>query len=115
MGNGIFSKSKALSHFAALAIVLSLGFLIAGNVISLFILSAIEAAVSDVQNEANLITLPIACAIIAAAFVIRERRSVENEANRKVSVMMKMLKAQSKLSDSEVDALYEGMRDLRDD
>ncbi len=114
MAHDIFTPSKSLRYFAALALVLSLGFIFAGNFISLIILAAVESAVSDVQNNANIVTVPIGCALVAAAFIIGERRRVEAEANRKVAVMMRMLKSYNRLSDDEIDALYTGMRDLHD-
>jgi hypothetical protein len=114
MANEIFTKNKSLSYFAALALVLSLGFIVAGNFISVIILAAVELAVSDVQANANLVTVPIACALIAAAFIMGEGRRVEAEANRKVAGMMRMLKSDNRLSDDEIDALYAGMRDLHD-
>ena len=114
MANEIFTKKKSLSYFTALALVLSLGFIFAGNFISVIILAAVELAVGDVQTNANIVTVPIACALIAAAFIIGERRRVEAEANRKVAVMMRLLKSYNRLSDDEIDALYAGMRDLHD-
>ena len=114
MANEIFTKKQSLSYFAALALVLSLGFIFAGNFISVIILASVELAVGDVQTIANIVTVPIACALIAAAFIIGERRRVEAEANRKVAVMMRMLKSYNRLSDDEIDATYAGMRDLHD-
>ncbi len=112
MGNGIFAKSNTLSHFMALALVFSVAFIFAGNFLSLAILTVLEVLGSSIEQSAYFVTIPIACAVISAGFVVKERRDAEREANEKVFLMMRLLKSYEKLSDEEIEAFYEGMRSV---
>lgn len=113
MGQGIFKKSGWVWDFVGMSIGLALVGVFIGNLISLAILAAYAAMGFYVEESAFLITVPIGCAIIAAAFIVHERKQVEKEANLKVALMMLVLKSHGKLTDEEVDAFYEGMRDVR--
>lgn len=112
MGNGIFAKSNTLSHFIALALVFSVAFIFAGNFLSLAILAVLEVLGNSIEQSAYFVTIPIACAVISAGFVVKERRDAEREANEKVFLMMRLLKSHEKLSDEEIEAFYEGMRSI---
>lgn len=112
MGNGIFAKSNTLSHFIALALVFSIAFIFAGNFLSLAILAVFEVLGNSIEQSAYFVTIPIACAVISAGFVVKERRDAEREANNKVHLMMRSLRSYEKLTDEEIEAFYEGMRSL---
>ena len=43
---------------------------------------------------------------------MHERKTAEQAANLKVSMMMLVLRSHKKLTDEEIDAFYEGMRDV---
>lgn len=115
MAHGIFKKFDGFGHFVGMAMGLSLAGVFLGNFISLAILAGCEAVGLNVGEGAAIVTVPIGCAIIAAAFIVHERNKVEREANWKVLMMMQVLKSHGKLTDEEVDAFYEGMRDVEFD
>lgn len=112
MKQGIFTKRGGFSLHLGVAGGLALAGVFLGNFISIVILAACEAVGLNVGEGATFITIPIGCAIIAAAVVVAEGKSVEKAANFKVSQMMLLLRLQKKLSDEEIDAFYEGMRDV---
>jgi hypothetical protein len=112
MEQGIFKKRSGFSLYLGMAGGLALAGVFLGNFISIVILAACEAVGLNVGEGATFITIPIGCAIIAAAFVEAEGKSVEKVANYKVSLMMLLLRLQKKLTDEEIDAFYEGMRDV---
>ena len=109
---GIFKKRGGFSFYLGVAGALALAGVSLGNFISIVILAACEAVGLNVGEGATFITIPIGCAIIAAALVEAEGKSVEKAANLKVSLMMLVLRLHKKLTDEEIDAFYEGMRDV---
>jgi hypothetical protein len=112
MDQGIFKKRGGFSLYLGMAGALALAGVFLGNFISIVILAACEAVGLNVGEGATFITIPIGCAIIAAALVEAEGKSVEKAANLKVSLMMLVLRLHKKLTDEEIDAFYEGMRDV---
>jgi hypothetical protein len=112
MDQGIFKKRGGFSLYLGMAGALALAGVSLGNFISIVILAACEAVGLNVGEGATFITIPIGCAIIAAALVEAEGKSVEKAANLKVSLMMLVLRLHKKLTDEEIDAFYEGMRDV---
>lgn len=112
MEQGIFKKRDDVSLFLGLSMALAFAGVFLGNFISIVILAACEAVGLNVGEGATFITIPIGCAIIAAALVEAEGKSVEKAANLKVSLMMLVLRLHKKLTDEEIDAFYEGMRDV---
>jgi len=112
MEQGIFKKRGGFSLYLGVAGALALAGVSLGNIISVFILAACEVVGLNVGEGATFITIPIGCAIIAAAFLVNEGKSVEKAANLKVSLMMLVLRQHKKLTDEEIDAFYEGMRDV---
>jgi hypothetical protein len=112
MEQGIFKKRGGFSLYLGVAGALALAGVSLGNFISIVILAACEVVGLNAGEGATFITIPIGCAIIAAAVVVAEGKSVEKAANFKVSLMMLLLRLQKKLTDEEIDAFYEGMRDV---
>jgi hypothetical protein len=112
MEQGIFKKRGGFSLYLGWAGGLAGVGIFLGNIISVFILAACEVVGLNVGEGATFITGPIGCAIIAAAFLVNEGKSVEKAANLKVSLMMLVLRQHKKLTDEEIDAFYEGMRDV---
>jgi hypothetical protein len=112
MEQGIFKKRDDVSLFLGLSMALALAGVFLGNFISVVILAACDAVGLNVGESATFITGPIGCAIIAAAFIVHERKTAEQAANLKVSMMMLVLRSHKKLTDEEIDAFYEGMRDV---
>jgi hypothetical protein len=114
MDSNIFAKNneRSVGEFLGMAAGLSMGFFVGGNFISLCLLAVAGFIGVEFDEYAFLVTVPIGCAVMAAALAIGERKKTERAANLKVYMMMRTLKSYDKLTDDEIEAFYEGMRDL---